>query len=112
MQKLNLPTIMRQRYADSMTKDWFAVCKLYEAWAAYAEGGMGEKYICDSDNGPKPLKEVLNDCEYDADDVQLILTLNKAVDIAHFRSDLTLAFLEGGQKTASMVSNLPNQFVV
>jgi hypothetical protein len=38
--------------------------------------------------------------------------LNKAVDVVHFRSDLAAAFLEGGEKTASMVSNLPRGIVV
>ena len=85
---------------------------LYSAWASYGKGRAGEEYVCDSDNGPEPLKKILRSCEYDADDIELISTLNKAVDVVHFRSDLANAFLEGGQMTAAMVSNLPKEFVV
>ena len=93
-------------------KDYMIIIELYKAWAAYGKGNAGELYICDSDNGPEELKKVLKSCEYDADDIELIITLNKAIDIVHFRSDLALAFLEGGQKTAALVSNLPKDFVV
>ena len=81
---------------DKDVEDYYVAMNLYRAWAAYGKGDAGELYICDSDNGPEPLKKVLRNCEYDADDIELISTLNKAIDIVHFRSDLALAFLEGG----------------
>ena len=70
--------------------------QLYKKWGAYAKGRAGEEYICDSDNGPAPLKKVLSSVEYSADVVDLAVTLNKALDIVHFRSDLAAAFVEGG----------------
>ena len=99
-------------WTDKKVEDYYIAVNLYKAWAAYGKGDAGEPYICDSDNGPQLLKNVLRSCEYDADDIELITTLNKAIDVVHFRSDLALAFLEGGQKTAALVSNLPKEFVV
>jgi len=54
----------------------------------------------------------MSSVEYAADSIDLIVALNKALDVVHFRSDLAAAFIEGGQATCAMVSNLPNKFVV
>ena len=97
---------------DKDVEDYLAAVQLYKAWAAYARGNAGEKYVCDSDNGPAQLKKVLNSVEYSADDIDLVVTLNKALDVVHFRSDLAAAFIEGGQQTCALVSNLPSKFVV
>lgn len=77
------------------TDNYIAV-ELYKAWAAYAKGRAGEKYVCDSDNAPSDLLKILNSVEYSADDIDLVVTLNKALDVVHFRSDLAAAFIEGG----------------
>lgn len=111
--KAGIPKLLQ---FDALSKYFYqdfhpAFC-IYKAWASYGRGRAGEEYVCDSDYGPEKLKKVLRDCEYDADEVELIATLNKAVDVVHFRSDLAAAFLEGGEKTASMVSNLPRGIVV
>lgn len=42
------------------------------------------------------MKKVLNSVEYSADTVDLIVALNKSLDVVHFRSDLASAFIEGG----------------
>ena len=97
---------------DRVVEDYLAALQVYKAWAAYARGNAGEKYVCDSDNGPAQLKKVLSGVEYSADDIDLAITLNKALDIVHFRSDLAAAFIEGGQQTCALVSNLPSKFVV
>lgn len=97
---------------DRVEESYMAALQLYKAWGAYAKGSKGEPYVCDSDNGPKPLKKVLSSVEYSADDIDLVVALNKALDIVHFRSDLAAAFIEGGQSTCAMVSNLPPKFVV
>ena len=97
---------------DRVVEDYLAALQVYKAWAAYARGNAGEKYVCDSDNGPAQLKKVLSSVEYSADDIDLAITLNKALDIVHFRSDLAAAFIEGGQQTCALVSNLPSKFVV
>lgn len=93
-------------------ENYMAAAQLYKAWGAYAKGTAGEPYVCDSDNGPKPLKKILSSVEYAADDIDLIVALNKALDIVHFRSDLAAAFIEGGQQTCALVSNLLHKFVV
>ena len=96
----------------SILEDYYAPIQLYKVWASYAKGNAGEKYVCDSDNGPAALRKVLNSVEYSADTIDLIVTLNKSLDVVHFRSDLAAAFIEGGQQTCALVSNLPDKFVI
>lgn len=89
--------------------DYLAAVELYKAWAAYASNESAnavEQYVCDSDYGPSKIRKILEDVEYDADMVDLVVALNKSLDIVHLRSDLASAFIEGGSKTCSMVSNM------
>ena len=90
---LELPT-----YSDfkGKTVQYGAIAELYAAWASYSSGKYGEKYVCDSHNGPDALLKVLNSEEYSADTLDLVVMLNKALDIVHARSDLAAAFIEGG----------------
>ena len=97
---------------EAIFEDYYAPIQLYKVWASYAKGNAGEKYVCDSDNGPATLKKVLNSVEYSADTIDLIVALNKSLDVVHFRSDLAAAFIEGGQQTCALVSNLPDKFVI
>ena len=111
-QKYGMPKLKQYSNIFGEYKEsYHTVVELYKAWASYASSRL-EPYICDTDNGVIPLKKILNSCEYDADEIELITTLNKAIDVVHLRSDLATAFLEGGQKTAALVSNLPKEFVV
>ena len=111
--KHGIPTLTRYDSWHMTTfEDYFAAVQLYIVWASYAKGNAGEKYVCDSDNGPADLKKVLNSVEYSADTIDLVVALNKALDVVHFRSDLAAAFIEGGQKTCALVSNLPDKFVI
>lgn len=96
----------------AILEDYYAPIQLYKVWASYAKGNAGEKYVCDSDNGPAALRKVLNSVEYSADTIDLIVALNKSLDVVHFRSDLAAAFIEGGQQTCALVSNLPDKFVI
>lgn len=96
----------------AILEDYYAQIQLYTVWASYAKGNAGEKYVCDSDNGPAALRKVLNSVEYSADTIDLIVALNKSLDVVHFRSDLAAAFIEGGQQTCALVSNLPDKFVI
>lgn len=81
----------------TILEDYYAPIQLYKVWASYTKGNAGEKHVCDSENGPAELKKVLNGVEYSADTIDLIVALNKSLDIVHFRSDLAAAFIEGGQ---------------
>lgn len=107
-----IPAIPNYMPGEGIVTDFFPASMLYRAWASYAKGTAGEKYVCDSDNGPGELRKVLNSVEYSADDIDLTVALNKALDVVHFRSDLAAAFIEGGMNTCAMVSNLPDKFVV
>ena len=95
-------------YDGRVIDDYYPAAMLYKAWASYAKGVANEKYVCDSDNGPEALRKILDNVEYAADDVDLVVALNKCLDVVHFRSDLAAAFIEGGQQTCAMVSNLPD----
>lgn len=111
--KRGIPKFLRyDSWKGSDVEDYYAALHLYKKWGSYAKGKAGEPYICDSDNGPAPLKKILNDVEYSADTVDLIIALNKSLDVVHFRSDLAAAFIEGGQRTCALVSNLPDKFVI
>lgn len=97
-EKHGLPKILRHdKWHGRDVEDYLAVTTLYKSWGAYAKGNAGEKWVCDSDNGPEQLKKTLSGVEYSADDIDLIVALNKSLDIVHFRSDLASAFIEGGQ---------------
>ena len=87
----------KDSWHNDVVEDYYAPLQLYKVWGSYAKGNAGEKYVCDSDNGPAPLKKILDSVEYSADTLDLVVTLNKAVDVVHFRSDLANAFLEGGK---------------
>ena len=99
-------------WQEKWVEDYFAAVQLYKAWATYSKGNVGEPYVCDSDNGPEELKKRLDSTEYAADTIDLIVLLNKCLDVVHFRSDLAAAFIEGGKQTCALVSNLPDKFVI
>ena len=102
-------------YNDS--NPYFFTQFIYNNWASYEKNGklrsqFGNGYICDSDTGPSILKEILNSYPYSCDDDDLVVALNKCLDVVHFRGDLASAFIEGGQQTCQIVSNMPNGVVV
>lgn len=112
-EKHGIPKLPRHdTWKDQDVDDYLAALVLYKKWGSYAKGNAGEPYVCDSDNGPEPLKKALSSVEYSADTLDLIVALNKSLDIVHFRSDLAAAFIEGGQRTCALVSNLPDKFVI
>ena len=96
--KHGIPMTERHSFWSSkVVEDYSVAVQLYAAWASYAKGSRtGEKYVCDSDNGPVDLKKILSSVEYSAGTLDLVVTLNKALDVVHFRSDLAAAFIEGG----------------
>lgn len=96
--KHNIPLIpCKNLYHGTTYDNYIPAISLYKAWASYSKGSAGEKYVCDSDNGPEALKKILDNVEYSADDIDLIVALNKSLDVVHLRSDLAAAFIEGGQ---------------
>lgn len=111
--KHGIPALPRHdKWHSKDVEDYLMPLTVYRAWAAYAKGNAGEPYVCDSDNGPEQLKKVLDSVDYSASTVDLVVALNKSLDIVHFRSDLAAAFIEGGQQTCAIVSNLPDKFVI
>lgn len=101
--KYSLPKLPTDYYG--LKEDSYAaVCETYSYWAAF-QVGEGDA-ICNSDDGPHELRQILSECGYDADDSVLISTLNRCLDVTHVRGDLALAFIEGGTKTLDTASHL------
>lgn len=107
---------MKNGIAPSEMKDgkmsWTIPCAAYRKWAAYARGRMGEPWVCNSDNGPSILRKILQECPYNAGEDELVVTLNRCLDVVHARCDLASAFIEGGASTCGQVSSLPAGVVV
>lgn len=114
--KYGIPAVPCKGYdmTNNIVMGYSPAAQLYASWCAFSIGHnrTREKYICDSGNGPALLKKVLNDVEYAVDTIDLVVTLNKCLDVVHFRNDLALAFIEGGAQTCALVSNLPDKFVI
>lgn len=62
-----------------------------------------------SDFGLKPLYDILQDYDDGMAAEQVIVLINRALDVYHQRGDLASAFIQGGRKALSQISN--RQFV-
>ena len=59
-----------------------------------------------SDYGLEPLREIISELYQTTDPNEILVLINKALDISHQRSDLSELFIEGGQKSLNMISGL------
>lgn len=59
-----------------------------------------------SDYGLEPLREIVVDLINTNDPNEILVLVNKALDVSHQRSDLSELFIEGGQKSLNMISGL------
>ncbi len=58
-----------------------------------------------SDYGLQPLAEICSEYREDMTPEQVIVLINRALDVTHQRGDLASAFIVGGSKTLSEISN-------
>ena len=58
-----------------------------------------------SDYGLEPLEKLMKEMSEQDTPEEIIVTLNKIMDVSHQRGDLAELFIEGGSKTLSYISN-------
>jgi len=61
-----------------------------------------------SDYGLKPLFELGEEIIKQKDPDEIIVTINRILDVAHQRSDIAELFIEGGSKSLTAITNDPN----
>lgn len=59
-----------------------------------------------SDYGIKPIAKILSDLPDFPSSEEIIIAINRCLDIAHCRGDLASAFIEGGAKSCWKISNM------
>lgn len=64
-----------------------------------------------SDFGLKPLQEVVLELMNTEDPNQILVLINKALDISHQRSDLSELFIEGGERTLNRISGMDENVI-
>lgn len=52
-----------------------------------------------------PIFKILNTLKSDATKGEKLIAINRCLDVVHCRGDLSSAFIEGGKKTCSEISN-------
>lgn len=84
----------------------------YEGWCEFLEelGFFDWCILPDgsdaiSDYGIEPIFKILNNLKSDATKGEKLIAVNRCLDIVHCRGDLSSAFIEGGRKTCSEISN-------
>ena len=58
-----------------------------------------------SDYGIKPIAKIFQELDDNATSAEMIVALNKILDVVHCRGDLSSMFIEGGQLTLARISN-------
>ena len=58
-----------------------------------------------SDYGIRPLEEIISEYDDSLAPEKVLVLVNKALDVTHQRGDLASAFIEGGRRTLSSISN-------
>lgn len=59
-----------------------------------------------SDYGLKPLFEIINEYKPNASAEEILILINRCLDVVHWRGDLSSAFIQGGKKSCDYISNL------
>jgi len=63
-----------------------------------------------SDFGLEPIWKIFKECEDDSEGYEKLMIINRVLDVGHCRGDLASAFIEGGSKTCSEISNMEEGF--
>ena len=59
-----------------------------------------------SDYGLKPLFKIINEYKPNASAEEILILINRCLDVVHWRGDLSSAFIQGGKKSCDYISNL------
>lgn len=97
-----------QEYKNQIEEDsdYEAMCTFLDEkgfwnWAVLPDGS--DAY---SDYGLEPLYEICQEYDENKSPEEIIVLVNKALDITHCRGDLASAFIIGGAKTLSQISEV------
>jgi len=61
-----------------------------------------------SDYGLQPIYKLISSYQENMEPYEVLILINKILDITHHRGDLASAFIEGGSRTCSQVSGIEN----
>lgn len=73
-------------------------------WCKLPDGSDGW-----SDYGIKPIYNIFSEYESDLEGYEKLLLLNRILDVGHCRGDLASAFIEGGSRTCSEISDIVDE---
>ena len=90
---------------ETEVTDEQAACQYMEDNNIYDEMSLPDGSDGWSDYGLYPLEEILVQYKEGMSPEEVIVLINKALDVSHPRGDLASAFIEGGSSTLSSISN-------
>lgn len=90
---------------DEVIHDYHSMYDFLDArgfgmWAVLPDGSDAI-----SDYGMKPIANILEALPDEPSPAEMIVALNRCLDVVHCRGDLSSAFIEGGRRTLSAISN-------
>ncbi len=62
-----------------------------------------------SDFGIEPIYKIFSEYEQNMESFEKLMLLNRILDVGHWRGDLASAFIEGGSKTCSEISDIVDE---
>lgn len=85
--------------------DWAIGYKILEANGMYEKMVLPDGSDAVSDYGLQPLLDIIYQYKTGMSAEQVLVLINKALDVYHQRGDLASAFIKGGAETAEKISN-------
>lgn len=73
-------------------------------WCVFPDGTQAW-----SDYGLQPLFKTINEFQDNSTAEDILILINRCLDVAHCRGDLSSAFIEGGKRSCDMISNSLNE---
>ena len=90
---------------DEAPQDYEGWCEFLEELGFFDWCVLPDGSDAISDYGIEPIFKILNTLKSDATKGEKLIAINRCLDVVHCRGDLSSAFIEGGKKTCSEISN-------
>ena len=90
---------------DDLPNDFSVLSNMLEEKGFYAWSKLPNGDISWSDYGLKPLWKIINEYNDNMSAEEVLVLVNRALDVTHWNGDLSSAFIIGGAKTLSKISN-------
>lgn len=90
---------------DDLPDDFSVLSNILEEKGFYAWSKLPNGDISWSDYGLKPLWNIINEYNDNMSAEEVLVLVNRALDVTHWNGDLSSAFIIGGAKTLSKISN-------